>query len=122
MSLRQSSISTRRMLAAMSLFLLISFYGGISFSAEIPVVVAQGGSKSSGNELLKAIEGGANLKDMTKQQTVAAYGEPWQKDTTGEKGRYDEKWIYSCETHNGLDYDCVFLYFMADRVVDVETF
>ncbi len=122
MSLRQSLISNRRILAAMSLCLLISFYGGISFSAEIPVVVAQGGSKSSGNELLKAIEGGANLKDMTKQQTVAAYGEPWQKDTTGEKGRYDEKWSYSCETHNGLDYDCVFIYFMADRVVDVETF
>jgi len=91
-----------------------------SFSLDRTFEIAQGGSKSSGNELLKAIEGGANLKDMTKQQIVAAYGEPWQKDT--EKGRYDEKWIYSCETHNGLDYDCVFLYFMADRVVDVETF
>ena len=117
MSFRYSPIRNHRTLAAMLLFFFISISSGISFSAEIPVVIAQGG-----NEILKAIEGGANLKDMTKQQIIAAYGEPWQKDTTGEKGRYDEKWSYSCETHNGLDYDCVFIYFMADRVVDVETF
>jgi hypothetical protein len=85
-------------------------------------VIAQGGSKSSGNELLKAVLGGSDLKGMTKEQVVASYGDPWQKDTTGEKGRYDEKWIYSCETDKGLTYDCVFLYFMADRVVDVENF
>jgi hypothetical protein len=106
----------------MLLFFCISIYSGISLSAEIPVVLAQGESKQSGNELLNAVVGGANLKDMTKQQIVAAYGEPLTKDTTGEKGRYDEKWTYSCETHNGLDYDCVFIYFMADRVVNVENF
>ena len=88
----------------------------------MPVVIAQGGSKSSGNEMLKAVVGGADLKGMTKEQIKASYGEPGQKDTTGEKGRYDEKWTYSCETHNGLTYDCVFLYFMADHVVDVENF
>ena len=93
-----------------------------TFSLDSPVEIAQGGSKSSGNEMLKAIEGGTELKGMTKVEITASYGEPWQKDTNGEKGRYDEKWIYSCETHNGLTYDCVFLYFMADRVVNVENF
>jgi hypothetical protein len=122
MSFRYSPIRNNRTLAAMLLFFFISISSTISFSAEIPVVIAQGGSKSSGNEILKAVEGGAELKDMTKQQIIAAYGEPWQKDTTGEKGRYDEKWTYSCETHNGLTYDCVYLYFMADRVVDVGNF
>ena len=122
MLLRQSLISNRRILAAMSLFLLISFYGGISFSTEVPVVIAQGESKQSGNELLKAVEAGSDFKGMTKKDVVDSYGQPSSKDTTGEKGRYDEKWTYSCETHNGLDYDCVFIYFMADRVVDVETF
>jgi len=106
----------------MSLFLLISFYSGMSFSAEIPVVIAQGESKQSGNELLKAVQAGSDFKGMTKNEIIDSYGQPSSKDTTGEKGRYNEKWSYSCETHNGLDYDCVFIYFMADRVVDVETF
>ena len=117
-----SRFATHRILAAMLLLISITSYSGIALSADVSAVVAQNESKSSGEELLKAVEGGANLKDMTKQQIIAAYGEPWQKDTTGEKGRYDEKWIYSCETHNGLTYDCVFLYFMADRVVNVENF
>jgi hypothetical protein len=103
----------------LSCFLLL---GTTSFSTEGSTVIAQGGSKSSGNVLLKAVLGGSDLKGMTKEQVVASYGDPWQKDTTGEKGRYDEKWIYSCETDKGLTYDCVFLYFMADRVVDVENF
>ena len=111
-----------RTLAVFVFFLSFSLYGAISFSAEGPLVTAQGGSKSGGNEMLKAIEGGTELKGMTKAEITVSYGEPWQKDTNGEKGRYDEKWIYSCETHNGLTYDCVFLYFMADRVVNVENF
>ena len=109
-------------LAVFVFFLCLSLYSATSFSAESPLVTAQGGSKSSGNEVLKAVDGGAEFKGMTKQQIIASYGEPWQKDTTGEKGRYDEKWTYSCETENGLTYDCVFLYFMADRVVNVENF
>ena len=117
-----SRFATHRILAAMLLLISITSFSGIALSANVSAVVAQNESKSSGEELLKAVEGGAQLKDMTKQQIIAAYGEPWQKDTTGEKGRYDEKWIYSCETHNGLTYDCVFLYFMADRVVNVENF
>ena len=106
------------------LFLLLLFFiiPINATSLEISIITAQGGSKSSGNEMLKAIVDGTDFKGMTKQQIVASYGEPGQKDTAGEKGRYDEKWTYSCETHNGLDYDCVFLYFMEDRVVDVENF
>jgi hypothetical protein len=108
---------------AVILFLLcFSLLNATSFSAERPTMVAQGGNKSSGNALMKSVLGGTDLKGMTKGQVVASYGDPWQKDTTGEKGRYDEKWIYSCETDKGLTYDCVFLYFMADRVVDVENF
>ena len=122
MLFRHSRVATYRMLAVILLLISITSFSGIALSANVSAVVAQNESKSSGEELLKAVEGGAQLKDMTKQQIIAAYGEPWQKDTTGEKGRYDEKWIYSCETHNGLTYDCVFLYFMADRVVNVENF
>lgn len=87
MLFRHSPIRNKRTLAAMLILFFTLLYGAISYSTEIPVVIAQGGSKSSGNELLKAIEGGAELKDMTKQQIIAAYGEPWQKDTTGEKGK-----------------------------------
>jgi hypothetical protein len=109
-------------LAVFVFFLCFSLYSTVSFSTENPIVTAQGEGNSSGNEMLKAIVDGTDFKGMTKQQIVASYGEPGQKDTAGEKGRYDEKWTYSCETHNGLDYDCVFLYFMEDRVVDVENF
>lgn len=122
MLFRHSLVISQWRLAAILLFICISISSGISLSSEIPVVIAQGGSKSSGNEMLKAVLGGTDFKGMSKQQIIATYGEPWQTDTTGEKGRYDQKWIYSCETEKGLTYDCVFLYFMADRVVDVENF
>lgn len=117
--------SLSRKIRSLVVFVFIisfSLFSATSFSAESPLVTAQGVSKSSGNELMKAIQSGTDYKGMTKQQIIASYGDPWQKDTTGEKGRYDEKWIYNCETDKGLTYDCVFLYFMADRVVDVENF
>ncbi len=99
-----------------------SLFGAISFSAESPIVTAQGGSRSSGNEMLKELKSGMDYMGKTKQEIIDSYGKPWQKDTTGIKGRYDEKWIYSCETEKGMTYDCIYLYFMANRVVDVETF
>ena len=70
-------------------------------------------SKSSGNEAVEKIHNGLVLKGMTKAEVVEAIGEPWQKDTTGQKARFGEKWIYSCETDKGLTYDCVFVYFMG---------
>ena len=94
-----------------------------SFAEDAPIVVAQvvaQGSKSSGNEVMKSIEAGKNYKGMSKEEVVAEIGEPWRKDTTAVKARYDEKWIYSCEAKDGLTYDCVFLYFMGSRVVNVE--
>lgn len=103
-------------------FLCLSLCSTISFSAESPIVTAQGGSKSSGNEMLQDLKSGVDNLGKTKQEIINSYGKPWQKDTTGIKGRYDEKWIYSCETEKGMTYDCVYLYFMANRVVDVETF
>ena len=109
-------------LAVFVFFLCLSLYSATSFSAESPLVTAQGGSKSSGNEMLKELKSGVDYMGKTKQEIIDSYGKPWQKDTTGVKGRYDEKWIYSCETENGLTYDCVFLYFMTDRVVNVENF
>ena len=72
------------------------------------VINSYAGSKSSGNEAVEKIHGGLVLKGMTKAEVVEAIGEPWQKDTTGQKARYGEKWIYSCETDKGLTYDCVF--------------
>lgn len=90
-----------------------------TFALGNTIEIAQA-SKSSGNEVMKEIESGRDFKGMTKEQIVEAIGEPWQKDTTPVKARYDEKWIYSCETEKGLTYDCVYLYFMADRVVNAE--
>ncbi len=109
-------------LAVFAFLLCLSLYSATSFSSESPLVTAQGGSKSSGNEMLKELKSGVDNQGKTKQEIIDSYGKPWQKDTTGVKGRYDEKWIYSCETEKGMTYDCVFLYFMANRVVDVETF
>lgn len=82
---------------------------------------SQAGSKSSGNEAVEKIHNGLVLKGMTKAEVVEAIGEPWQKDTTGQKARYGEKWIYSCETDKGLTYDCVFVYFMGGKVKNVGT-
>ena len=105
------------------LFLLfISVHGVNSFSMENQGAAAQGGSKSNGKELLKAIDEGAVLKGMTKQQVIDTYGEPYVKGADPVKGRYDEKWTYSCETQHGLTYDCVMLYFMTDHVVSAESF
>jgi hypothetical protein len=104
------------------LILCLTLFPAYSFSYEIPTMIAQGGSKSSGNEMLQDLKNGVDNLGKTKQEIIDSYGKPWQKDTTGVKGRYDEKWIYSCVTEKGVTYDCVFLYFMANRVVDVETF
>lgn len=85
------------------------------------VTAVEAASKSSGNEAVQKIHDGLVLKGMTKSEVVQAIGEPWQKDTTPVKARYGEKWIYSCESDKGLTYDCVFLYFMGDRVKNVGT-
>jgi hypothetical protein len=122
MSFSCSLFRKNKSLAALVFIFCISLFGAISFSAESPIVTAQGGSKSSGNEMLKELKSGVDNLGKTKQEIINSYGKPWQKDTTGVKGRYDEKWIYSCETEEGMTYDCVYLYFMANRVVDVETF
>lgn len=119
-----TSYSFSRQISSLILLFLLCFslYSANSFSMESPIIIAQGESKSSGNEMLKAVEGGTDFKGMTKKQVIDSYGEPFSKDTNPVKGRYDEKWTYSCETHNGLTYDCVFLYLMGDRVVNVESF
>lgn len=119
-----TSYSFSRQISSLILLFLLCFslYSANSFSMESPIIIAQGESKSSGNAMLSAVEGGTDFKGMTKKQVIDSYGEPFSKDTNPVKGRYDEKWTYSCETHNGLTYDCVFLYLMGDRVVNVESF
>ncbi len=97
----------------------ITIFSPNSFAGDAPIVVAQG-SKSSGNEVMKAVEAGKDYKGMTKAEVVAEIGEPWSKDSTPVKARYDEKWIYSCEAKDGLTYDFVYLYFMGGRVINVE--
>jgi hypothetical protein len=122
MSFSYPLLRNNKSLAVILFLLCFSLSSTTSFSAESPIVTAQGGSKSSGNEMLKELKSGVDYMGKTKEEIIDSYGKPWQKDTTGVKGRYDEKWIYSCETEKGVTYDCVFLYFMANRVVDVETF
>ena len=103
-----------------TIFILLTFLGTIIISQEAPNVLAIE-SKSSGNEPVQKIHAGLVLKGMTKADVVEAIGEPWEKDTTPVKARYTEKWIYSCESGKGLTYDCVYLYFMGDRVKNVGT-
>ncbi|MCL4243797.1 MAG: hypothetical protein KJ002_01480 [Candidatus Dadabacteria bacterium] len=104
---------------SLALGITMTIFSPSSFAGDAPIVITQG-SKSSGNEVMKAVEAGKDYKGMTKEEVVAEIGEPWQKDTTPVKARYDEKWIYSCEAKDGLTYDCVYIYFMGNRVVNVE--
>ncbi|MEM7281877.1 MAG: hypothetical protein AAF438_09650 [Pseudomonadota bacterium] len=83
---------------------------------------AQARSKSSGNEVMRDIQSGLNLTGRTKSEVLKLIGPPWEKDMTPVKARYNEKWTYSCEKKNGLTYDCVFIYFGADRVKKVEIY
>ena len=118
-------MSHRKSVTAIILIIIISFAVSFSIlaektiSSEHYIQLAQG-TKSSGNEVMKEIENGRDFKGMSKEEVIEAIGEPWRKDTTPEKARYDEKWIYSCETQMGLTYDCVFLYFMGGRVIKAD--
>ncbi len=116
---RTNSVSRMITLFIITLAVCFPFCAANTFASDNPVEIAQG-SKSSGNKVVKEIESGRDFKGMTKEEVVEAIGEPWQKDTTPVKARYDEKWIYSCETGKGLTYDCAYIYFMADRVVKAE--
>ena len=86
------------------------------------IEVAEARSKSSGNEVMRDIQSGLDLTGRTKAEVLKLIGPPWQKDMTPVKARYNEKWTYSCEKKNGLTYDCVFIYFGADRVKNVEIY
>ena len=86
------------------------------------IETAQARSKSSGNEVMRDIQSGLDLTGRTKTEVLKLIGPPWQKDMTPVKARYNEKWTYSCEKKNGLTYDCVFIYFGADRVKNVEIY
>lgn len=112
------SILRRTASIAITITLCLSIYGIDAFSLDAPFEVAQ--SKSSGDEVMKEIENGRNFKGMTMEEVVDAIGKPWQKDTTPVKARYDQKWIYSCETDKGLTYDCVYIYFLGGRVVKAD--
>jgi len=79
-------------------------------------------SKSSGNEAMREINSGLDLTGKTKTQVLKLLGPPWEKDTTPVKARYNEKWTYSCEDKRGMTYNCVFIYFVTDRVKNVEIF
>jgi len=85
------------------LFLLSVQYNPYAITLKGLIIVAEAGSKSSGNEAIREIREGLELKGMTKAEVVAALGEPWEKDTTPEKARHTEKWIYSCDTEKGIN-------------------
>lgn len=116
---RPDYLLRKSLFLSLALGITITIFSPGSFAGDAPVVVAPG-SKSSGNEVMKAVGAGKDYKGMTKEEVVAEIGQPWRRDDTPVKARYDEKWIYSCQTKNGITYDCVYLYFMGGRVVDVE--
>ena len=77
---------------------------------------------SSGNEAMREIRSGLDLTGRTKTEVLELIGSPKTKNKTPTKGRYNEKWTYSCEDKRGATYNCVFIYFAGDRVKDVELF
>lgn len=83
---------------------------------------AQARSQSNGNEAKREIKSGLELTGRTKTEVLALIGSPKTKNKTPSKGRYNEKWTYSCEDQRGGSYNCVFLYFGGDRVKNVELF
>ena len=83
---------------------------------------AQARSKSSGNEAKREIQTGLDLTGKTKTEVLPLIGGPWEKDRTPNKGRYTEKWTYSCEDERGLTSNCVFIYFSGERVKNVEIY
>jgi hypothetical protein len=85
-------------------------------------VTAHARSKSSGNEAKREIQTGLDLKGRTKTEVLKLIGPPWTKNMTPVKARYNEKWTYSCEDKRGATYNCVFIYFVTDRVKKVEIF
>lgn len=83
---------------------------------------AEARSKSSGNEALREIKSGLDLTGRTKTEVIQLIGPPWQKDKSPSKGRYNEKWTYSCEDKRGATANCLFIYFSTDRVKKVEIY
>jgi len=86
------------------------------------ILTAQARSKSSGNEAMREIQSGLDLTGKSKTEVLKLIGGPWEKDKTPNKGRYTEKWTYSCEDKSGLTSNCVFIYFSGDRVKNVEIY
>ena len=107
----------------MSLLFLVFIFqlsimpGALNISDE-----AEARSKSSGNEAKREIQSGLDLTGGTKTEVLKLIGGPWEKDRTPNKGRYTEKWTYSCEDERGLTSNCVFIYFSGDRVKNVEIY
>jgi hypothetical protein len=104
------------------LFLILSAQLGINPLSLFSTESAQARSKSSGNEAKREIQSGLDLTGRTKTEVIKLIGPPWTKDTTPVKARYNEKWTYSCEDKHGATYNCVFIYFVTDRVKNVELF
>lgn len=104
------------------LVLILTLLLGVIPSNTNLAQTAQAKSKSSGNEVKRDIQTGLDLTGRTKTEVLELVGAPWQKDQTPVKARYTEKWIYSCETERGLTFDCVFIYFLSDRVKKVEIY
>jgi len=99
------------------IFQLSIMPGALNLSDE-----SQARSKSSGNEAMREIQSGLDLTGRTKTEVLKLIGGPWEKDRTPNKGRYTEKWTYSCEDERGFTSNCVFIYFSGDRVKNVEIY
>ena len=77
-------------------------------------------SNSSGNDVKREIQTGLDLQGRSKTEVIKLVGPPKTKDRTPSKGRYTEKWTYSCQDKRGAKKNCVYLYFSGDRVKKVE--
>ena len=115
MFVRPGDVTGKKLILILLLLLLVPADFNITNSA-------QARSQSSGNEAMREIKSGLDLTGKTKTDVLKFIGPPWEKDTTPVKARYNEKWTYSCEDKRGATYNCVFIYFVSDRVKKVEIF
>lgn len=107
--------------AILLIFTLLISAIPIQFSQNL-IETARAASNSNGNEAMREIRSGLELTGRTKTEVIKLIGSPKTKNKTPSKGRYSEKWTYSCEDKRGATYNCVFVYFGGDRVKNVELF
>lgn len=96
-------------------FLLI-FSSAMYSSAEINLLHEP---SSEENMIIEIAKKGRLFIGMTKTEAYEVEGLPYRtKRMQGEEGK--EMWIYRCNNDDGIDEDCLYLYFNGDELDKIE--